>query len=161
MLYHNTVTFDEKWCKRFIELAKTVSTWSKDEHKVGAVIVNDKKQVIGLGYNGFAKGINDSEARLNNKDIKRDLTIHAEENAIINTYENNTDNTTIFIYGYPPCLHCVNVLIQSGIKRIYFYNPNEKVSRYWKKNLNTAKDIAIEAKLIYTDLKEKYNWKSI
>lgn len=35
-----------KWDKRFMELAKQISTWSKDRSTgVGAVIVNDKKKV--------------------------------------------------------------------------------------------------------------------
>lgn len=33
--------FNEKWNRRFVELAKNVSTWSKDPStKVGAVIVD-------------------------------------------------------------------------------------------------------------------------
>jgi dCMP deaminase len=153
--------FSEKWCKRFMRLAKEVSTWSKDTHKVGAVIVNGKKQIIGLGYNGFAKGVLDTKSRIDDKELKRLYTIHAEENAILNTYENNTENTSIFIYGYPPCVHCTSLIIQAGIKDIYFYSPSTDISEYWKTNLDLAKQIALEVKLNYINLKDIFNWDSI
>lgn len=155
------VLLEEKWCKRYIELAKLVSTWSKDTHQVGAVIVNSNKQVIGLGYNGFAKHIKDSDIRLSNKELKRALTVHAEENAIMNTYENNTDGCAIFVYGYPPCLHCTNVIIQAGIQTIYFYSPSDDISEHWKDNIEFAKSIALEAKLRYINLKKKFKWESV
>jgi dCMP deaminase len=42
------------WDLRFLTLAKTVSTWSKDPStKVGAVIVDKNRRVVSLGYNGF------------------------------------------------------------------------------------------------------------
>jgi deoxycytidylate deaminase len=50
----------EKWDRRFLELAKQVSTWSKDPStQVGAVLVNDLLQVVGMGYNGFPRGVED------------------------------------------------------------------------------------------------------
>ena len=52
------------WNKRFLDLAGHVAGWSKDPStKVGAVIVNDDKQVLGLGYNGFPRGVHDCEER--------------------------------------------------------------------------------------------------
>jgi dCMP deaminase len=56
-----------KWDKNFLQLAKTVSTFSKDPStKVGAVIVDDDNRVISIGYNGFPKGIKDDN-RLDNR----------------------------------------------------------------------------------------------
>ena len=38
------------WNQRFMDLAKHVAGWSKDPStQVGAVVVNDKKQVISMG----------------------------------------------------------------------------------------------------------------
>ena len=60
-----------KWHKRFIELAKFISNWSKDpSSKVGAVIVDSNKRIISMGYNGFPVGVADSEERLYTKEIK-------------------------------------------------------------------------------------------
>ena len=50
------------WDLRFFGLAEHVAQWSKDPStKVGAVIVNDLKQVLSLGYNGFPRGCSDDE----------------------------------------------------------------------------------------------------
>ena len=60
-----------KWDKRFLELAEHVSTWSKDPStQVGCVIANDDRRVVALGINGFPKGIEDSEERLNDRETK-------------------------------------------------------------------------------------------
>ena len=56
---------DEKWDYRFLELCKLVSSWSKDPStKVGAVIVDQDKRVVSLGYNGFPKGVSDFATRI-------------------------------------------------------------------------------------------------
>ena len=59
-----------KWDANFLTLANTVSMFSKDPStKVGAVIVDDDKRVISIGYNGFPKGIKDDQ-RLENRELK-------------------------------------------------------------------------------------------
>ncbi len=46
-----------KWDKRFLKLAREISTWSKDpSSKIGAVIVNDERRILATGYNGFPRG---------------------------------------------------------------------------------------------------------
>jgi len=52
---------NEKWDRRFLELAKLASTWSKDPStQVGAVVVNWDKQQEFIGYNGFPSGVEDT-----------------------------------------------------------------------------------------------------
>src|ERR1051326_2813900 len=54
----------EKWDRRFLELAKHVSSWSKDPStKVGAVIVDANRRVVATGYNGFPRGVEDTPER--------------------------------------------------------------------------------------------------
>ena len=107
-----------KWDGRFLELAEFVSRWSKDPStQVGAVIVDSNKKVLGLGYNGFAAGVVDSEDRLNNRDIKYPLMIHAEINAINNTRCDLT-GATLYTHGLFTCARCAAVVINSGIKRV-------------------------------------------
>ena len=44
---------DLTWDKRFLAVAKEISTWSKDpSKKIGAIIVKDKR-ILATGYNGF------------------------------------------------------------------------------------------------------------
>ena len=81
-----------KWHKRFLEIAKEVSTWSKDpSSKIGAVIVDSNtKQIISQGYNGFPRGIVDNLEVLNNRELKYKYVIHAEINAIFNALYNGS-----------------------------------------------------------------------
>lgn len=58
-------TLINKWDRRYMEMAYLVSTWSKDpSSKIGAVCVNRKGQILSTGYNGFPRGIKDTEERL-------------------------------------------------------------------------------------------------
>ena len=55
---------EEKWRRRFMALCEHIAEWSLDPStKEGAVIVNYKKRVVGLGYNGFPEGVVDSKER--------------------------------------------------------------------------------------------------
>ena len=142
-----------KWHIRFINMAKFVSAWSKDpSKKIGVVIVNKENKIISTGYNGFPKNINDTEDRLNDKEFKRAITLHAEENAILCSKQ-DLSNCIMYIYGLPPCAHCAAMIIQSGIKAIYYTIPNEyQISEHWKDNLNIAQSILKEARVKCTNL---------
>ena len=110
-----------KWYKRYLKLAAEVATWSKDPNtKVGAVVVGSKGQILSQGYNGFPRGIVDSPKRLNDRDLKLSLVVHAEMNAIYNaTYSGvSLDGATIFIHGLPACSECAKGIIQVGIKKV-------------------------------------------
>jgi len=141
-----------QWLKYFMTLAKNVSEMSKDpSHKVGAVIVDKNKRIVSTGFNGFAKNIIDSDDRLNNKDIKRKLTLHAEENAVTFA-KRDLEGCDIYVYGYPPCTHCTSLLIQSGIKCIYYCNPSHRISEHWQADFALAEQIATEVDVPYLEL---------
>lgn len=142
------------WNKRFIEMAELVATWSKDpSHKIGAVIVDKDNRIVSTGFNGFAKGICDSAERLLKKDIKRTLMLHAEENAILHARRDLT-NCKIYIVGYCCCTHCASMIIQSGIKEVYYKNTKEdkEVSEYWKENLQLAEALLKEVNIKVTEM---------
>ena len=112
-----------KWDYRFLEMGKLVSTWSKDPStQVGAVIVDSSRKVVSLGYNGFPIGVSD-DFRLDNREIKYKMVVHAECNALLCA---STDLTNCAMYTYPfmPCPKCAGMIIQSGIKRIVSYKTN-------------------------------------
>ena len=107
----------KKWNMRFLEMAKMVGSWSKDPStQVGAVIVDDDRRVISLGYNGFPKGVADNQ-RLNDRKEKYKMIVHAERNALLfaNT---SVKDATIFTYPFMPCPICTGMIIQSGIRRV-------------------------------------------
>ena len=73
----------DKWDQRFMDLANFVAAWSKDPStQVGAVIANPHtKRVVSMGYNGFPSGVGDHDHRLENREIKYEMIVHAETNA--------------------------------------------------------------------------------
>ena len=102
---------------RFLEMAMMVGLWSKDPStQVGAVIVDDDRRVISLGYNGFPKGVADNQ-RLNDRKEKYKMIVHAERNAILFANKSVKD-ATIFTYPFMPCPICTGMIIQSGIRRV-------------------------------------------
>ena len=102
---------DMKWHKRYMELAQLVSTWSKDPRKkVGAVITEDRR-IRGVGYNGFPRGIEDTHARLADREIKNLLMVHAEVNAM---HSADGQGDTIYVYPCLPCAQCLGNIIQNG-----------------------------------------------
>lgn len=106
---------DLKWHKRHLEMAQFCSKRSKDPRKqVGAVITENNK-VRGTGYNGFPTGIEDTEYRLSNRDLKNAIMVHAEINAIL-TADGKGD--TVYVYPCLPCTQCLGALIQYGIKTV-------------------------------------------
>jgi dCMP deaminase len=110
-----------KWDNRFMELAKTISSWSKDpSSKIGAVAVNDERRILATGYNGFPKGIEDSQERLNDREQKYPLIVHAETNALMNALYAGVSlkDATMYVYGLPVCPDCTKLIIQAGVRRI-------------------------------------------
>lgn len=130
-----------KWDHRYLELARQVSTWSKDPStKCGAVIVRPDRTVASLGYNGFPKGVDDSAELYNDRNEKLGRVIHAEVNAILNASE-PVKGYTMYTWpaaAIPSCDRCTTNIIQSGIMRVVHYvqaNPSLFEQRW----LETAK----------------------
>ena len=84
----------EKWDKRFLALAEHIARWSKDPStKIGAVIVDPNKRVVSLGYNCFPRGVEDSEERLENREVKYKIIVHCERNALLAVFGLETGAT--------------------------------------------------------------------
>jgi dCMP deaminase len=145
------------WDKRFLGLAEYYSSFSKDPStKVGAVLVNDQNIVVGMGYNGFPRGVVDSEERLNNRDLKYKMVVHAEVNAIL-TAGHNAKGTRLYVYPafFTPCIcnECCKVAIQAGVKEIIGKNPvfDERMMR-WKDSIEISKMMCDEAGVTYREV---------
>lgn len=148
-----------KWDRRFCDLAKFVSEWSKDPNaKVGAVIFARRGGDVSIGYNGFPMGVEDSVDRLENKAKKLEFIVHAEQNAII-AAGSRSEGATLYVWGKPICARCAGSIIQAGIKRVVALNP-ESVSAEsnWRETGIYAHDMFREAKIevdFYSVLTEK------
>ena len=135
------------WDKKYLKLAKEVSTWSKDPRKqVGAVVV-EKDHVRGVGYNGFPRGIKHTPERLRNKSKKNKIMVHAEVNAMI---ASGVKGDTIYVWPCLPCSQCMGLIIQAGLTRIVTGPLDDNTA--WDQEL--AIEIAEEAQLSVTIIEE-------
>lgn len=111
------------WNDYFMGVARLSAKRSKDPStKVGACIVNQNKRIVGIGYNGLPCGCSDDEFPWDREgdflNTKYPYVVHAEPNAILNSTE-KLDNSTIYVTLFP-CNECAKLIIQSGIKKIYY-----------------------------------------
>ena len=134
-----------KWDLRFLEMAALVATWSKDPStKVGACIVDSKRHVVSVGYNGFPRGVNDTEQRYKDRPLKHLHVCHAERNALDNAHCDVTGCTlycTLF-----PCNECAKSIIQRGIKEVVTYMDDREDLYNWE----VTKDMFREAGISWT-----------
>lgn len=134
----------EWWDNFYLNMASSYARASKDPStKVGAVIIDENKRLVSTGYNGFPRGIEDTPERLNNREIKYSLIIHAECNALLYAKSDLT-NCTIFTWPFMPCSSCASKIIQKGIKRVVSLKSEN--SR-WEQNFLLSKEIFKEAKV--------------
>ena len=135
--------FNEKWDKRFYELSKHIAQWSQDPStQVGAVIVDDNKRIISLGFNGFPQGIKD-DIRLEDREFKLKTIVHAEVNAILFANK-DLSGACLYTWPLPPCSNCASIVIQSGIKRIVCPDESLILDR-WKESINLSLKLFEEA----------------
>ena len=118
------------WDEYFMGVALLSAKRSKDPNtQVGACIINSKKRIIGIGYNGFPMGCDDnvfpweskSESEL---DTKYPYVVHAEANAILNSSA-PLEGSTVYVSLFP-CNDCAKLIIQSGIKKIIYMDDKYK-----------------------------------
>ncbi len=132
-----------KWDTRFLGLAAHTSCWSKDPSSQVGAVITDGNRIVSLGYNGFAAGVHDTDERLTDRNCKLNLTIHAEENAMIFA-NRDLEGCTVYV-THPPCPRCASKLIQNRIKRIVSINPSDDFLSRWADDLKLSKEMYSEA----------------
>lgn len=138
---------NSKWNLRFLEMADLVASWSKDPStKVGAVIVDANKRVVSVGYNGFPRGVDDMEARYNDRQLKYKLVCHAERNALDNA-SLTVDGCTMFV-TFPSCNECMKSIIQKGIKHIVVRKTDREDNYNWKEAIMMAEESGVSITFI-------------
>ena len=111
-------TFDVT-CMKQVYLA---AERSKDPRtKIGAVLVKDKN-VIGTGYNGFARKVLDLPDRYTDRELKYKFVVHAEANSVLTCARLgiSTMNSVLYTNGIP-CNECMKSIIQGGILEIIIH----------------------------------------
>lgn len=126
----------------YLQIAKSVcqrSTCLKRHY--GAIIVNDKDEIIATGYNGSPRGeenccdkgycprINKPH---NTGDYSDCCAVHAEQNAMLSAARRDMENATLYLWGMEkdingdwidvkeatPCPICLRMIKNSGIKSV-------------------------------------------
>lgn len=105
------------WTNYFLGLAKVVSQRSHDIHtKHGCVITDSNNRILGVGYNGFPRGLDDSKLPTSRPE-KYPWMVHSERNALSNCVV-RPDNGIAYVTGQC-CNDCIIALWQEGIKKVY------------------------------------------
>lgn len=114
------------WDEYFMGIAMLSAERSKDNNtQVGACIVNRENKIVSVGYNGMPTGCSDDEMPWERSaesplDTKYPFVCHAELNAILNCNIGNLSGCTLYVTLFP-CNECAKAIIQSGIKRVVYY----------------------------------------
>jgi len=105
-----------EWTDYFLGLALVASQKSHDVHtQHGCIITDSSHRILGLGYNGFPRGLDDNILPRNRPD-KYDWMIHAERNALSNCAI-RPENGIAYVTGQC-CNDCIMALWQEGIKKV-------------------------------------------
>lgn len=142
------------WDKKYLNLAKEVSTWSKDpSSKIGAVAVGNHGQILATGYNGFPRKIQDLEERLMDREIKYAYTIHGEMNCIYNASLTGVslNKANLYVFGLPVCSECAKGVVQVGIKKVFACHP-VIVNTKWQESNYLSQMIFKEAGVEYNTI---------
>jgi dCMP deaminase len=122
------------WDNYFMTITREVAERSTClRAKVGAVIVRDRS-ILATGYNGSPAGLPHCtevgcliyESRTPDGEIELNCyrTIHAEINAISQAARNGSAIRDADIYvTHSPCIHCLKVLINTGVRTVYYAEP--------------------------------------
>lgn len=133
-----------KWHSRFMDLAHHIAQWSKDPStKVGCVLVDHKRRVVGMGYNGFPRDVADHSARYEERALKYLMVQHAEANAILNAV-GTTEGATAYVTHHP-CSTCAGLLIQSGVRSIITHQPAGGIAERFKDSFEASRVMFTEA----------------
>lgn len=104
------------WTDYFLGLAKVVSQRSHDIHtQHGCVIADNHNRILGVGYNGFPRGLDD-KALPTSRPEKYEWLVHAERNALSNCVV-RPDNAIAYVTGQC-CNDCIMALWQEGIEKV-------------------------------------------
>ncbi len=141
------------WDQYFMGVAKLSALRSKDpKTQVGACIINNDLRIVGIGYNGFPKGCEDSQFPWESKgafgETKYPYVVHAEANAILNATSYLKD-TIIYVTLFP-CNECAKLIIQSGIKEVVFESDKDNGTDGHKASVKMFKAANVSYRQIMT-----------
>lgn len=132
--------------QRYLFAASQAARQSSDpSSKFGAILTDSEGRVLGAGYNGFPKGIDEDE-RMNDRPTKYELVIHAEMRAILDAVSRRHPLVgTVLFVNTVPCCRCAVHIIEAGIARVVSERPTPDYCSRWGDSIQRTMDLFEEA----------------
>jgi len=111
--------------KSYMNIAEEVAKRSYAERiKVGAIIVKDNR-IISDGYNGMPYGFDNI---CETEGVTNPEVLHAETNALAKLCKStfSSEGSTLYVTT-SPCFDCAKLIIQCGIKEVFYKNEYRKL----------------------------------
>ena len=107
------------WFDYALAIAATVAQKSKDETKVGAILMDKNYAVRGAAFNGPPIGVADAPDRFE-RPRKYLFASHAEQNIVAFAARHGvaTEGSLLAVTHYP-CSSCARSIIQAGISEVW------------------------------------------
>lgn len=125
---------------------------SKDgSTQVGCLIVGPDREVLTTGYNGFARGADDTRIERHQRPEKYFWTAHAERNAIDNAARKLLKGSTAYVTMFP-CMTCANSLVQVGVVRVVApaplgYEPGRPWDEEHRRSMELFSEVGVQVSL--------------
>lgn len=103
------------------------STCIRKDRKIGSIVINQNREVVGTGYNGNARKmkhcseigcIRDKEGVVTGERVELCTGVHAEMNALLKAGRKSEGGTMYTIYN--PCPICSALIVNAGIVRVVY-----------------------------------------
>ena len=122
-----------KWDLRFLEMAKLVASWSKDESSKVGCVITDGKFIVSVGFNGAPAKVSDTHKT---REDKLAVTLHSEVNSILAS-KRDLNYCTLYC-THAPCSNCAAVICQVGITKVYCIHPSKDFLARWGASVETT-----------------------
>ncbi|XP_020296206.1 uncharacterized protein LOC109861093 isoform X2 [Pseudomyrmex gracilis] len=134
----------------FMGIAYLSSRRSKEAmFDIGACIVNKDGVVVGTGYNGMPRGMDEipklktgQSSQCTSKLSGFFKVCHAVINAVLNRNTNNIKDSTLYVTTYP-CIECAKIILQFGITRLVHMPIKQNIDTQVAKELLETAAISI------------------
>lgn len=146
------------WDQYFMGIAIFSGERSKDPNtQVGACIVDKNKKVVGLGYNGLPRGLDDDKYPWDRQgeflETKYAYICHAELNAILNSTRSSLENCSLYVSLFP-CNECAKSIIQSGVSEVVYLSDKYAETDIIKASKKMLKDAGVKLRHYQPKLKK-------
>ena len=135
------------WDDYFMQLAHSVAEKSKDDKKVGVVIVRGN-DLLSIGFNGLPRGVSDEMQRFEHP-LKDMCMEHAESNAVNNAARNGIAliGSKAYVTWFP-CADCARRFIQVGVREVVYGRVPDTSHKRWGDSFIVSMEMLSEAGVV-------------